>query len=150
MPWINHSKIFRDCVNAFDQRNSKTWNLVMISSELYLFWNHTSPIEKCRNVFFQHRDFFLVIATVKTRHVLKRAWQGLSDNWCTQWLTSLGHAEKVMFSSPAATVLLTVIVMTCCLKVSCWHFDICFLLLKHTCCAGCRLRPIYYLTSSCC
>ena len=31
--------------------------------------------------------------------VLKRAWQGLSDNWGTQWVKSWGHAEKVMFSS---------------------------------------------------
>ena len=41
----------------------------------------------------------MVIATVKTRPVLKRAWQGLSDNWSTQWVKSWGHAEKVMFSS---------------------------------------------------
>ena len=41
----------------------------------------------------------MVIATVKTRPVLKVAWQGLSDNWGTQWVKSWGHAEKVMFSS---------------------------------------------------
>ena len=41
----------------------------------------------------------MVIATVKTRPILKVAWQGLSDNWGTQWLKSWGHAEKVMFSS---------------------------------------------------
>ena len=41
----------------------------------------------------------LFIATVKTRLVLKRAWQGLSDNWGTQWVKSWGHAEKLMFSS---------------------------------------------------
>ena len=41
----------------------------------------------------------MVIATVKTRPVLKVAWQGLSDNWGTQWGKSWGHAEKVMFSS---------------------------------------------------
>ena len=41
----------------------------------------------------------MVIATVKTRHVLKRAWQVLSDNWQTLWVKSLGQAEKVMFSS---------------------------------------------------
>ena len=43
-------------------------------------------------------DLFLVIATVKTRPVLKVAWQGLSDNWSTQWVKLWGHAEKVMFS----------------------------------------------------
>ena len=26
-----------------------------------------------------------------------RAWQGLSDNWCTQWVKLWGHAYKVMF-----------------------------------------------------
>ena len=41
----------------------------------------------------------MVIATVKTRHVLKRALQGLSDNRCTQWVKSLGHIEKVMFQA---------------------------------------------------
>ena len=40
----------------------------------------------------------MVVASVKTRPVLKRAWQGLSDNWGPQWVKSLGHAEKVMFS----------------------------------------------------
>ena len=49
--------------------------------------------------YFSKRRFFLVIATVKPRHVLKRAWQGLSYYWCTQWVKSWGHAEKVMFSS---------------------------------------------------
>ena len=48
---------------------------------------------------FQSRELFLVIATMKTRPVLKRARQGLSYNWCTQWVKSWGHAEKVMFSS---------------------------------------------------
>ena len=41
-------------------------------------------------------DLFLVRATVKTRPVLKVAWQGLSDNWCTLSAKSWGHAEKVM------------------------------------------------------
>ena len=45
------------------------------------------------------RTFFLVIATVKTRPVLKVAWQGLSYNWGTQWVKSWSHAEKVMFWS---------------------------------------------------
>ena len=54
---------------------------------------------KCRKLFFQRRDFFLVIAIVKTRPVLKRARHGLSGNWCTQWVKSWCHAGKVMFSS---------------------------------------------------
>ena len=41
----------------------------------------------------------MVIATVKTRPVLKVAWQGISDNWGTQWVKSWGLAEIVMFSS---------------------------------------------------
>ena len=41
----------------------------------------------------------MVIATMKTRRVLKVAWQGHSDNWGTKWVKSWGHAEKVMFSS---------------------------------------------------
>ena len=41
----------------------------------------------------------MVIATVKTRPVLKRDWQGLYDIWGTPWVKSWGHAEKVMFSS---------------------------------------------------
>ena len=45
-----------------------------------LVWNHNSPIEKCTIFFFNVEIFFLVIASVKTRHILKRAWQGLSDN----------------------------------------------------------------------
>ena len=36
---------------------------------------------------------------MKTRPVLKVAWQGLSDDWGTQWVKSWGLAEKVMFSS---------------------------------------------------
>ena len=51
-------------------------------------------------IVFQQEDLFLVIATVKTRPVLKVAWQGLSDNWSRQWVKSWGHAEKVRFSSP--------------------------------------------------
>ena len=39
----------------------------------------------------------MVIAAVKTRPVFTRAWQGLTDNWGTQWIKSWGHAEKVMF-----------------------------------------------------
>ena len=50
-------------------------------------------------IIFLRGELFLVIATVKTRPVLKVAWQGLSDNWGTQWVKSWGHAEKVMFSS---------------------------------------------------
>ena len=41
----------------------------------------------------------MIIATVKTRRVLKVAWQGHSDNWGTKWVKSWGHTEKVMFSS---------------------------------------------------
>ena len=44
--------------------------------------------------------FFLVIATVQTRPVLKRAWQGLSNEGGTQWEKSWGHDKKIMFSSP--------------------------------------------------
>ena len=33
-------------------------------------------------------NFLLVIATVKTRPVLKVNFQGLSDNWCAQLLKS--------------------------------------------------------------
>ena len=48
---------------------------------------------------FQIGEFFLVIATVKTRPVLQVAWQGLLDNWCSQRANSWGHAEKIIFSS---------------------------------------------------
>ena len=41
---------------------------------------------------------YFFIGTVKTRTVLKRAGQGLSDNWCIQWVKSWGYAVKVMFS----------------------------------------------------
>ena len=41
----------------------------------------------------------MVIATVQTRPVLERAWQGLSNEEGTQWEKSWGHDEKVMFSS---------------------------------------------------
>ena len=40
------------------------------------------------NNIFQSGDLFWVMATMKTRPVLKRAWQGLSDNWGTQWANS--------------------------------------------------------------
>ena len=43
--------------------------------------------------------FSFVIATMKTRPVLKVARQGLSDNWDTKWVKSWGHAKKVVFSS---------------------------------------------------
>ena len=46
-----------------------------------LVLNHTSPIENVD--FFYTETFFLVIVTVKTRPGLKRAWQGLPDNWYT-------------------------------------------------------------------
>ena len=36
---------------------------------------------------------------MKTINVLKRARQGLSDKWGTEWVKSQGHAERVMFSS---------------------------------------------------
>ena len=49
--------------------------------------------------FFKVENLFLVVATVKTRPVLKRARHGLSYNWCTQWVKTWGHAEKVIFSS---------------------------------------------------
>ena len=42
-------------------------------------------------------NFVLVIATVKTRHVLKRAWQGLSAEICPNWKRSVGHDQKIMF-----------------------------------------------------
>ena len=35
---------------------------------------------------FCSREFFFVIATVKTRPVLKVPWKGLSYNWGTQWV----------------------------------------------------------------
>ena len=63
-----------------------------------LVLNHTSWIEKCRNIFVQRRELSLVIATVKTSPVIKVAWQGHSYNWGTQRVKSWGHAEKVMFS----------------------------------------------------
>ena len=47
---------------------------------------YPSNRKKCRNIFFNVEIFCLVIATVKTRPVLKRAWQGLLDNWSTQWV----------------------------------------------------------------
>ena len=46
-------------------------------------------MEKCRNI-LQRAEFFLGIAFVKTRPVLKVAWQGLSYNWGTQWEKSGG------------------------------------------------------------
>ena len=48
-------------------------------------------------LFFEAQPFFLVIATVKTRPVLKRGCQGLSKEGYTNWRKSLGHEEKVMF-----------------------------------------------------
>ena len=36
---------------------------------------------------------------MKTRPVLKRAWQGLSNEGGTKWKMSLGHDEKVMFKN---------------------------------------------------
>ena len=52
-----------------------------------------------RKIFFKVENLYLVIATVKTRPVLKRAWQGLSDNLGIQWVKSRGHAKKKLFSS---------------------------------------------------
>ena len=43
--------------------------------------------------------FFLVIATVKTRPVLKTAWQGHSKEGYTNGKSSWGHVEKGMFSN---------------------------------------------------
>ena len=47
--------------------------------------------------FLKAQPFFLVIATVKTRPVLKRAYQGLPKEGYTNWKRSWGHEEKVMF-----------------------------------------------------
>ena len=46
---------------------------------------------------FKRLDQNKNLPTVKTRPALKVTWQGLSDNWSTQWVKSWGHAEKVMF-----------------------------------------------------
>ena len=47
-----------------------------------------------KKIFLHTKHFFLVIATVKTRPVLKKAWQGLSNEGGTKWKKLGGH---VMF-----------------------------------------------------
>ena len=48
-------------------------------------------------IFLDRQHFFLVIATVKTRPVLKQAWPGLSNEGGTKLARSWGHDEKSCF-----------------------------------------------------
>ena len=49
---------------------------------------------KMLKYFFFNAESFLGYSYHEKRHVLKKAWQGLSDNWCTQWVKSWGHTKK--------------------------------------------------------
>ena len=51
--------------------------------------NPTIDMTKILNNFFELRRFF-VLATVKTRLILKSAWKGLSTEGCPNWQKVLG------------------------------------------------------------
>ena len=55
---------------------------------------------------FRPTTLFLFIATVKTRHVLKQAWPGLSNEGGTELARSWGHDVKVMFLNHDLKILL--------------------------------------------
>ena len=61
--------------------------------------NYTSTRGKYQHANFNMAAIFLVIATVKTRPVLKRACQELSAKECTYWKRSWGPDEKLIFSN---------------------------------------------------
>ena len=67
------------------------WSIRPQSTVQHRGFANTKPPSRAvfiNKYFFNAEHFFLVMATVKTRPVLKRAWQGLSDNWGTQWVKS--------------------------------------------------------------
>ena len=61
--------------------------------------NHTSTRGKYQLANFIMAAIFWVIATVKTRPVLKRACQELSAEECTYWKRLWGPDEKLIFSN---------------------------------------------------
>ena len=46
------------------------------------FWSVQTTKLGCFHALKKHAAIFVVVATVKTRHVLKKAWQGLSTKGC--------------------------------------------------------------------
>ena len=69
------NNIVTDCDSGFGQNKPPNWAISM-------------------KLFFERAAISLVTARVKTRHVMKRAWQRPSTKLCTNMKKSWGHDEK--------------------------------------------------------
>ena len=64
-------------------------------------WCEIKPVLEKMIFFFYTKKLFFSYSYSETRPVLKRAWQGLSNERRIKWERSWGHGEKVMFLNQA-------------------------------------------------